>query len=101
LSSGPFLGQRVLGVSADRAWWVYLAGPAANLVVAIAAYGIFLTHPLPLLRLVTEAQLAAIGYALLPFAPLDGSVLKSRPLLMVVFGLAVAVAGLLFAQGFG
>jgi len=88
-------------VGADRAWWVYLAGPAANLVVAAAAYGFFLTHPLPLLRLVTEAQLAAIGYALLPFAPLDGSALKSRPLLLVVFGLAVAIAGVLLAQGIG
>jgi tetratricopeptide (TPR) repeat protein len=101
LSSGPFLGQRVLGVSADRAWWVYLAGPAGNLLVAVAAYGVFLTHPLPLLRLITEAQLAAIGYALLPFAPLDGSVLKSRPLLLVAFGLAVAITGVLFTQGMG
>jgi hypothetical protein len=70
-------------------------------VIAVAAYGIFLTHPLPLLRLLTEAQLAAIGYALLPFAPLDGNALKSRPLLLVAFGLAVAIAGVLFAQGVG
>jgi tetratricopeptide (TPR) repeat protein len=101
LSSGPFMGQRISGVDTDRSWWVSLAGPAANLTVAAVAYGIFLTHPLPLLRLVTETQLAAIAYSLLPFTPLDGSVLKRRPLVVVVIGLIVAIAGVIFAQGMG
>ena len=59
----------------------------------------FLAEPLPLLRLVAEAQLAAVGYALLPFAPLDGSALDRRPAVLGTAGLIVAVAGVLFAIG--
>ncbi len=97
LSSGPFVAQRVLGVDAGRAWWVYLAGPAANLAVAVATYLVYLERPAPVLRLVVAAQLAAIGYAMLPFPPMDGSVLKRRPVVMVAVGLAIAVAGLVLA----
>jgi hypothetical protein len=99
LSSGPFVGHRVVGVSAGRAWWVYLGGPVGNIAVAAIAYGLFLAHPLPLLRLLTEVQLAAIGYALLPFTPLDGSVLGQRPSVVATIGLCLGVAGVLFSLG--
>ncbi|MDP9365405.1 MAG: hypothetical protein M3Q10_14475, partial [Chloroflexota bacterium] len=99
LSSGPFVGQRVLGLEPSRAWCVYLGGPAGNPLLAAVAYGAFLAQPLPLLRLLAEVQLAAVGYALLPFDPLDGGPLGRCPGVLAALGLFTAVAGVLFTLG--
>jgi tetratricopeptide (TPR) repeat protein len=100
LSSGPYLGHRVEGTNAGRAWWVYWGGPAANVAVALAAYMALLVEPLPLLRLIAQIQLAAASYALLPFKPLDGAELKSRwPAVLAGFGLLLACTGVLVASG--
>jgi hypothetical protein len=100
LSIGPYVGQRVRGAAASRAWWVYLAGPAANLLAAGAAYALFVVEPLPVLRLIAQVQLAAIAYALLPFRPLDGQALVHRwPVVAASVSLGVSVAGVLFSIG--
>ncbi len=100
LSSGPFVGQRVSGGSPSRAWWVYLSGPVANGALGVAAYGVFLLWPAPVLRLLAQVQLAAIAYALLPYEPLDGAALsEQRPAVMSILSLALGTAAAAFAFG--
>jgi tetratricopeptide (TPR) repeat protein len=100
VSNGPFPGQRVLSEDEGKAWGVYLGGPLGNLLVAVASYILFYFQPLPGLRLIALTQITALGYALLPFEPLDGAALsRKRP--MVVSGLAflVLVVGILVFVG--
>jgi hypothetical protein len=100
LSSGPYVGHQITAPRAGRAWWVYLAGPSANLAVALAAYSLYLVRPLPLLQLIAQVQLAAVAFSLLPFRPMDGAPLaRRRPLVMVAAGLIVAAAGTAMAVG--
>lgn len=98
-SSGPYVGHHVEGASPDQQWWIYLAGPAANLIAALLALGAYLAQPLPFLLLVSQVQLAAAAFAVLPFDPLDGKPLSRRPLAAGV--LAIAIAGVGAAIVFG
>lgn len=89
-ASGPFPAERIrLPRGGSRGLWAFhLAGPAANALLGLAAYLLFIAEPIPALRLLSQVQLAAIGYALLPTRPLDGWVLKrERPRLLAALGL--------------
>jgi tetratricopeptide (TPR) repeat protein len=100
LSAGPFPGERIDGDDEKAVAKVYLAGPIANLLVALAAIVLFSLQPLPALRLIVIAQFAAMGFALLPFAPLDGSVLaRSWPRPAQGLAFLASLAGVLFGVG--
>jgi hypothetical protein len=101
-ASGPFPAERIrLRRGGTRGVWLFhLAGPAGNALVGVVAYLLFLIEPLPALRLVSQVQLAAIGYALLPTPPLDGWALnRDRPRMLIALGLAVVAVGAAFALG--
>jgi tetratricopeptide (TPR) repeat protein len=100
--SGPFFAERLRlpNGGRSRAWQFHLAGPAANLVAGVVAYGLFLAEPAPVLRLFAQVQLAAIAYTLLPIEPLDGWAIQRRhPHLLVVLGFGVVGLGAAFALG--
>lgn len=97
LSTGPYAGHRALpGVPSRKARWVFLAGPVANLAAAVFAYALYLAQPMPFFRLLAVVQLAAAGFSLLPFEPLDGAALgrerkeRSTAFLLIPMGLALA-----------
>ncbi len=102
-ATGPFLAERFRprgSGDGKGAWRFHLAGPAANAVVAVVAYLLFLAEPAPALRMIAQIQLAAIGYTLLPVRPLDGWALKrERPRLLLAIGFAVLAAATAFALG--
>jgi tetratricopeptide (TPR) repeat protein len=101
ISAGPFPGVRVQDDDEDAVWWVYLGGPLANLLFALGTYALYFYQPLPLLRLIAIAQFAAMGYALLPFEPLDGAALsRSRPIVLRVLVSIVLVAGIVTTLGY-
>jgi len=100
LSSGPFPGQKVVAESEAASKWVYMAGPLANLIVAVLAYLLFSMQPLPGIRLISQVQLAAMSYALLPFAPLDGAALAhAHPRLLSALASTALLFGVLFSVG--
>jgi hypothetical protein len=100
LNAGPFPGQRVDSDDAADAWWVHLGGPVANILVALGAYLLYLIQPMPGLRLIAIVQLAAVSYALLPFAPLDGAALsRLRPKVLGRLASFVLAAGVLLSLG--
>jgi tetratricopeptide (TPR) repeat protein len=101
-ATGPFLAERFRARSGgrERAWLFHLAGPAANALVAVVAYLLFLAEPAPAFRLVAQIQLAAIGYTLLPVRPLDGwAIQRDRPRVLLALGFGVLAAGTAFALG--
>ena len=101
-ATGPFFAERIRRArgGGPRAWRFHIAGPLANALVGVVAYLLFLIEPMPVLRLITQVQLAAIGYTLLPVRPLDGWVLqKEQPRLLLVLGFGVVAAGTAFALG--
>jgi hypothetical protein len=100
VSAGPYPGQKVAAESEAASRWVYMAGPLANLGVAIIAYLLFTIQPVPGLRQIAQVQVAAMGYALLPFAPLDGAVLaRAHPRVMGGVGGALLLISVLFTLG--
>jgi len=108
ISSGPYAGHELVKEDATRrSSVVYLAGPLANLVLAALAYLLYLIQPLPFLLLLAGVQLAAAGFSLMPFEPLDGEALSRRrshhgalfALLVFVLSLVAAVAGAALAFG--
>jgi tetratricopeptide (TPR) repeat protein len=100
LNGGPFMCQRVAGVDEERAWGIYLCGPAANLGAALVMYALFQIEPLPMLRLLTTVHLAAAGYALLPFQPLDGAhLIARRPSVASALGFMVTFLSILLVVG--
>lgn len=101
LSTGPYVGHRAQRtVPAEVAWWLALAGPAANLVAAAAAYLLYRLDPLPLLRVMAQAQLFTLGFTILPFRPLDGGVLvKRHPWVVAALGLTVGVGATALGVG--
>jgi tetratricopeptide (TPR) repeat protein len=101
ISSGPYAGHRPLpGTPLHRARWVYLAGPAANLLVAGFTYSLYLVQPFPLLQLIAGVQLAAAGFSLLPLEPLDGAALgKGRAEHAAAFSLLAAALALIAGIG--
>jgi tetratricopeptide (TPR) repeat protein len=101
LSTGPYVGHRVqMTAPVERSWWISLAGPAANLVVGAAAYLLYRLDPLPVLRLMAQAQLFTLGFTILPFRPLDGSVLvKRHPWVVGGLGLVVGVGATALGLG--
>jgi len=101
VSSGPYPGQKIVADSQAVSKWVYLAGPLANLITAFLAYVMFKIEPVPAIRLVSQLQFAAMGYALLPFAPLDGAVLaRELPGIVAFLAGMSSLLGVLFALGF-
>jgi Zn-dependent protease len=97
---GPFMGHRVEGEeSAERHHWVYVGGPAANLVMAAVAYALFLAQPLPFFRLLAAVQLAVCAYALLPVEPLDGAELEEKHHIMLPLTAVLTAAGVALALG--
>jgi tetratricopeptide (TPR) repeat protein len=101
LSVGPFVGHRVEpSTPPDRAWWIVLAGPAANLGFGLAVYLLYRAVPVPAFRLIAQAQLLMLGFSLLPFRPLDGHALAARHRWVVV-GLGVVVLALGSLVGIG
>jgi tetratricopeptide (TPR) repeat protein len=100
LNGGPFVCQLVEGADKAKAWWIYLSGPAANLLAALVMYLLFLAEPLPVLRLLAIVHVAAAGYALLPYHPLDGAHLNERwPAVASVAGFTVTFVSILFVVG--
>jgi hypothetical protein len=100
LSAGPFPGERIQCENEQSAWWVHLGGPAANLLAAVSAYLLYLIQPLPGLRLIVLAQLAAMGYSLLPVEPLDGAALsRFRPRVITGLAFISLLAGVLLTLG--
>jgi tetratricopeptide (TPR) repeat protein len=100
MSSGPYVGQRVRGLTADERWWVYVAGPLASALLAGVALVLFVAQPLPFFRVLAAAHLAVAAYALLPFTPLDGAALSRRhPAAVTALGLVVSTAGLALGLG--
>ncbi len=100
ISSGPFPGQKIVAQDEAAAKWVAIAGPMANLAVAVLAYLLFTVQPLPVLRMIAQVQLAAMGYALLPFAPLDGAEIERwYPRLLALLGGTAVLLGVLFSVG--
>jgi Flp pilus assembly protein TadD len=100
VSSGPYAGHKPMPFTPLRkSRWVYLAGPVANLLAAGFAYGLYVARPMPFLLLLTGVQLAAAGFSLMPFEPLDGANLgRSRtehaPAFSLLATLLALVAGL-------
>lgn len=76
LSGGPLVGHHVAAPTPGRTGWALLSGSVANLVVAALAFGLFHWQPLPLLDLIAQVQIAAAAFFLVPFAPMDGHLLK-------------------------
>lgn len=100
LGVSPFPGQRVVSDEEKASWKVYVAGPLANLGFAAVVYILFMLQPLPMLRLIAQVQLAAMGYALLPFEPLDGAALARRhPAALGALGTIALLMGVLFSVG--
>jgi tetratricopeptide (TPR) repeat protein len=100
VSSGPYPGQKIAAGNKTASKWIYLAGPVANLAVAVAVYLLYVLEPLPGLRLISQVQLAAMSYALLPFAPLDGAVIaQTHRTALAVWGAATVLVGVLFGLG--
>jgi tetratricopeptide (TPR) repeat protein len=101
VSSGPYAGHRLVSRKGiQRAKWVYLAGPVANLLVAGLAYGLYVVRPFPFLLLLTGVQLAAAGFSLMPFEPLDGAALgKSRTDHATAFSFLAALLALVAGAG--
>ena len=101
-ASGPFPGARIRSPAGGhrRAWRLHLVAPLVGALVGLLAYLAFLVEPLPILRLATQVELAAVAYALLPVRPLDGWVLhEQRPRLHLVLGLAVVAVAAAFSVG--
>jgi tetratricopeptide (TPR) repeat protein len=110
IGAGPYAGHHLLpGYQMSIARWVFLAGPASNLLAGCMAYGLFAIQPLPFLRLLSAVNLAAAAFSLLPFKPLDGAVLsRAREdqsagflLLPLFMSLAAAAGGAALRAGFG
>jgi len=108
LLGGPCVGHEVLGRDGEemgaaalrRNQLVYWAGPAANLLVALAAGLATLARPLPMLRVILLVQLGMVAFSFLPFAPMEGSVLgRVHRRLVSVFLVALVVVAILFSEG--
>ncbi len=98
MNTGPYLGHEVEG-DEKRAWQVYLGGPLANILVAALCYGLYLAQPLPLLRLMTQVQLAVCAYSLLPIKPLDGEELEHKPRVLLPIALLLTIVSIAFVVG--
>ena len=99
--SGPFLPERIAGADPRKGWWISLAGIIASVGAAAMTAALYAIEPLPFLRIATATHLAVAGYALIPSKPLDGERLASRPIVLAVMGLGVAVASTLLVMGQG
>ncbi|HZS13380.1 MAG TPA: hypothetical protein VFC09_02170 [Candidatus Dormibacteraeota bacterium] len=107
LLGGPCVGHEVVaregeaaGAAPRRDLVVYWAGPAANLLVALAAGLAAVARPLPMLRVILLVQLGMVAFSFLPVEPMEGSRLgrvHRRPL--AVFLLALVVVAILFSEG--
>jgi tetratricopeptide (TPR) repeat protein len=101
-SSGPYFGERFEGVPEQRLVRIRMAGPLANLLLAVVAFGAYLLYPAPILLLTSQVNLAVCAYSLLPNLPLDGELLVGRrPLLAALFGIVVTATGAAFVVGTG
>jgi hypothetical protein len=101
-SAGPYLAEKVEGAKEDRVVRIHAVGPLANLLLAGAAFGWFLVHPLPILLLTSQVSLAVCAYSLLPNIALDGKALADRcPVLSAVFGLVVTATAAALVIGLG
>lgn len=96
-SGGPYLAERVEGTDKAHLARIHVAGPAANLVLAVAAYLAFLVLPVALLLLTSQISVAVAAFTLLPHLPLDGKHLAGHPIAAAVLGALVTGAGVAFA----
>jgi Zn-dependent protease len=68
--------------------------------MAAFAYGLYVARPMPFLLLLTGVQLAATGFSLMPFEPLDGAALgKSHTEHAPAFSLLAAILALVAGLG--
>src|SRR5581483_3706550 len=106
LLGGPCVGHEVIGRDGEdpatalrRNQLVYWAGPAANLLVALAAGLAAIARPLPMLRLILLVQLGMVGFSFLPVEPMEGSVLgRAHRRLLAAFLVALVVVAILFSE---
>jgi hypothetical protein len=73
---------------------IFLAGPAANILLAVMLYILFLTSHIPLLRLGAILNLTAAAVSLLVLPPLDGAMVGKGRYVRLLFwvGLVLAAA---------
>jgi hypothetical protein len=96
-SSGPYLAERLTHPTPSGRLRLFAAGPAANLLLAAAAFGAYVLRPVPVLLLTSQISTAVAAFALLPNKPLDGHGLKPHPLAATILGLVTTAAGVAFA----
>jgi Zn-dependent protease len=97
--AGPFLAEDITTGDPRRDWSVSLAGILANLAAAGIALLIYLSAPMPFLRILIATQLAVAAFALIPSHPLDGSRLATHPIVLALISLGVAGASAAIAVG--
>ena len=98
--AGPFPAHRIQAEKEHDAAKVYLAGPIANLLVALVVYFAFIAiEPLPAYQLIAQTQIAAMAFALMPFAPLDGAAISRSS--RGVLGILAAFLAVVFGLGWG
>lgn len=89
-STGPFPAERFRPAGGGTSLWFHAAGPLANGIVALLAVALLIAWPAPAIRLAAQVQLAALAFALVPAAPLDGAPLaRRRPGVVAVAGLVI------------
>ena len=97
LVGGPYPSSRAPSGGGLRA---ALAGIGGNGILFCSAYAAFLIQPVPFFRLLAQAQLLAMAYALLPFGPQEGRILKDlRPGLAIVIDVGLGILASAFAFG--
>jgi tetratricopeptide (TPR) repeat protein len=97
LVGGPYPSSRGPSSGGLRA---LLAGFGGNGVLFCSAYAAYLVQPVPFFRLLAQAQLLAMAYAMLPFGPQEGRVLKDlRPGLAVALDVGLGLLASAFAFG--
>ena len=97
--AGPFLAEDITTGDPGRDWWISFAGVFANLAAAGFAFALYIAIPMPFLRILIATNLAVAAFSLIPSHPLDGDRLSSRPLVLLVLGLAVGAASAAIVVG--
>lgn len=97
--AGPFLAEQITTGDPRRDWWASFAGVVANLVAAGIALLIYVSAPMPFLRVLIATQLAVAAFSLIPSHPLDGDRLATQPIALAFISLGVAAASTAIAFG--
>ena len=99
-ATGPFPAERFRPAAGGTSMWFHAAGPLANGAVALLAVALLVAWPAPAVRVAVGVQLAALAFALVPAAPLDGAPLaRRRPGAVAVAGLVILGVATALALG--